>query len=103
MFGSILRLFNVFYFQYSVPPVLGVLQMMAKETDLKAQAIYLMLQLWKRQTRCFPYLHTLLSENTKSFTFDSGVNEILIAQASSILEICSIEYDICVTYFLCLV
>lgn len=68
--------------------------MMAKETELKAQAICLMLQLCKRQDRCFPYLETLLTESNKPFTFDSGVNEILIAQAAAILEICCDKYEI---------
>lgn len=75
-----------------------MLQMMAKETELKAQAICLMLQLWKRQDRCFPYLETLLTESNKSFTFESGVNEILIAQAAAILEICHNKYEIFYNY-----
>lgn len=68
--------------------------MMANEKELRAQAIYLMLQLWKKQDRCFPHLHPLLSEANKPCTFDSGVDETLIVQAAAILEICTTEYEI---------
>lgn len=71
---------------------------MAKDTELKAQAIYMMLELWKKQDRCFPYLHTLLTETNKAYNFDSGVNEILVSQAAAILKICSSEYENCFNF-----
>ncbi|XP_035213180.1 focadhesin-like isoform X2 [Stegodyphus dumicola] len=77
--------------KYSIPPVISILKMMANETDLKALAIQLMLQLWKKQDRCFTYLHKQLVEPCKVISSDTGINEVKISQAAAIKEICQME------------
>ncbi|GBO03073.1 Focadhesin [Araneus ventricosus] len=74
--------------KYAIPPVLSILKMMANDDQLKAQAIHLMLQLWKKHDRCFSYLHKLLTETHKTQNKDLKINEVSIAQAAAIREIC---------------
>ncbi|KAF8791672.1 Focadhesin like protein [Argiope bruennichi] len=75
---------------YAIPPILSILKVMANEDHLKAQAIHLMMQLWKKHDRCFSYLHKLLTETHKIQNKDLNINEALIAQAAAIREICLI-------------
>ncbi|CAL1296123.1 unnamed protein product [Larinioides sclopetarius] len=74
--------------KYAIPPVLSILKMMGNDDQLKAQAIHLMLQLWKKHDRCFSYLHKLLTETHKTQNKELKINEALIAQAAAIREIC---------------
>lgn len=74
--------------KYSVTPVLSILRMMAKHSGLKAQAIYLMVELWKKHDRCLSFLNELLCEKNMDMSMDTGVYEVLIAQAAAIKEIC---------------
>ncbi|XP_055939609.1 focadhesin-like isoform X2 [Argiope bruennichi] len=76
--------------KYAIPPILSILKVMANEDHLKAQAIHLMMQLWKKHDRCFSYLHKLLTETNKIQNKDLNINEALIAQAAAIREICLI-------------
>ncbi|KAG8200975.1 hypothetical protein JTE90_021439 [Oedothorax gibbosus] len=76
--------------KYAIPPVLSMLNMMSKHAGLKAQSIQLMLQLWKRNDRCFSYLHKLLLESNKGFKNELGMNDVLVSQAAAIREICLI-------------
>ncbi|GFT46204.1 focadhesin [Nephila pilipes] len=76
--------------KYAIPPVLSILKMMSTDAELKPQAIYLMLQLWKKHDRCFSYLHKLLLENNKTLNKDLNINETLISQTAAIREICQI-------------
>lgn len=76
--------------KYAIPPVLNILKMMSTDTELKPQAIYLMLQLWKKHDRCFSYLHKLLLENNKTLNKNLNINEALVSQTAAIREICQI-------------
>ncbi|GIY37035.1 focadhesin [Caerostris darwini] len=76
--------------KYAIPPVLSILKMMSNDVELKAQAIQLMLQLWKKHDRCFSYLHKLLTENSKILNKDLNINDILISQTAAIRDICQI-------------
>ncbi|GFX84690.1 focadhesin [Trichonephila clavipes] len=76
--------------KFAIPPVLSILKMMSTDTELKPQAIYLMLQLWKKHDRCFSYLHKLLLENNKTLNKNLSINEALVSQTAAIREICQI-------------
>jgi len=45
-----------------MPFVIGIIQTMSQVSSLRSFAINLMLNLWKKQERCFPYLQQMLSQ-----------------------------------------
>ncbi|XP_067139213.1 LOW QUALITY PROTEIN: focadhesin [Centruroides vittatus] len=72
---------------YSIGVILNTIQYFINHHKLKPEGIHLMILLWKKQIRCFPYLKQLLEEEIKDST-NSSCDKVLVAKAAAMKEIC---------------
>ncbi|KAJ8313444.1 hypothetical protein KUTeg_009004 [Tegillarca granosa] len=71
-----------------VAPILKTIQMLGSSPKLKAVSINLLTDLWKLQERCYPQLLKAITENVSMVTKTGGLDEILLAKATAIREVC---------------
>ncbi|GAB6032412.1 hypothetical protein CHUAL_011049 [Chamberlinius hualienensis] len=72
-----------------IGPVLKTLMTFHKDLSMKAMAIRLLSNLWLKQERIYPVLHKVLVEESDKKSLDSSVtDQVELAKAASILDIC---------------
>ncbi|XP_062615166.1 focadhesin-like, partial [Saccostrea cucullata] len=74
--------------KFSIPPVLRTIQTFGSTPRLKALSIQLLVDLWKLQDRCFPYLLKAISEPAEAILTKEGVDEVKLAKAKAIRDVC---------------
>ena len=76
--------------------ILRVLQHVGGSACLRALSLRLVCSLWKRQDRCFPYLQQMLTDKQHISGGGSSiglrVDEVRLAQAACIRDICKVRY-----------
>ena len=72
---------------YSIPLVIGAIQAMCQVPALYSFAMKLMLKLWQKQKRCFPYLHKMLSQ-TRVLSYHIKT-EITTMSCLALKELCN--------------
>ena len=92
-FRYIPRVYLVFAMkQVAIAPTLKTLQQLGSSDALRPLALRLVTSLWTQQERCFPYLQKmLLASDGGSVSIDTQVNELLVAKAACIKDICEVR------------
>ncbi|XP_076820996.1 focadhesin-like [Clavelina lepadiformis] len=73
-----------------IAPILGTVQAMCAVPPMQPLAMKMMLQLWQRQERCFPYLQKMMLQLKAPFNVSLS-NELVTMSAFAVKEMCHTE------------
>ncbi|XP_071110148.1 focadhesin-like [Haliotis cracherodii] len=77
--------------KFCIAPILKTIQLMSNSPRLRAISIRLMTSLWKLQDRTFPQLLHLLTDNSPGRIVPGGIDEVTLAKAAAIRDICQLR------------
>ncbi|XP_046545325.1 focadhesin-like [Haliotis rubra] len=77
--------------KFCIAPILKTIQLMSNSPRLRAISIRLMTSLWKLQDRTFPQLLALLTEESPGRMGPGGIDEVTLAKAAAIRDICQMR------------
>ncbi|XP_067665779.1 focadhesin-like [Haliotis asinina] len=77
--------------KFCIAPILKTIQLLSNSPRLRAISIRLMTSLWKLQDRTFPQLLALLTDDSPGLTGPGGIDEVTLAKAAAIRDICQMR------------